>query len=66
MPFEAPMNLNAPSPALAGALMQAFDHFNGALFGGVLPAPVFVWQRKKGCRGQRLGRTNAQHCLWAV
>jgi len=40
-----------PSPALALSLQAAHDHFNGALFDGKLPAPVFVWQRKKNCRG---------------
>ena len=40
-----------PSPALAAALTGAFDHFNDDLFDGKLPQPVFVWQRKKNCRG---------------
>lgn len=42
---------DSPTPALAKALNGAFDHFNKSLFECALPAPVFVWQRKKNCRG---------------
>lgn len=45
------MDRNKPTPAVAAALMLAFDHFNADLFDAKLPAPMFVWQRNKRSRG---------------
>ena len=41
----------AVSVRVYGPLIHAFNCFNDALFGGVLPAPVITLQRKRGAGG---------------
>ena len=55
-----------PTSELYTSLLDAYEHFNTALFGGKLPSVIFTVQRKKGVMGyfapERWGDINGTKC----
>lgn len=56
----------SPTNELYAPLVHAYDHFNNALFAGVLPPVIFTLQRKKNVMGffaaKRWGNISGQTC----
>ena len=55
-----------PTSELYTSLLDAYEHFNAALFGGELPSVIFTVQRKKGVMGyfapERWGGIDGNKC----